>query len=160
MNRNRKIPKEVIALFDKYIENNVRSLHKEDAIKMLMTEFGLDHEQAQNMFETFDKDKNGIMSIWEFQQFYMCAGTCIPDIVAKFQEIDKDGSGRLDVEEAREGLKSLKTATGRTLTDREIEFFIQTTGSDDKSIDLGHFTNLMYRLKLYKADAPTTNIHA
>ena len=84
----------------------------------------------------------------------------IQDVVQKFREIDKDGSGRLDVEEAREGLKSLKTATGRTLNEREIEFFIQTTGSDDNSIDLGHFTNLMYRLKLYKADAPTTKIHA
>ena len=41
---------------------------------MLQTEFAMDEEQATTMFETFDKDKNGIMSIWEFQQFYVCMG--------------------------------------------------------------------------------------
>ena len=66
--------KEIVDVFEKYIENNVRHLERKDAIHMLENEFGLDEEQAQNMFETFDKDKNGIMSIWEFQQFYVCMG--------------------------------------------------------------------------------------
>ena len=66
---------EVLNVFEKYIENNVRHLEKREAIHMLESEFGLEPEQAVTMFDTFDKDKNGIMSIWEFQQFYVCMGT-------------------------------------------------------------------------------------
>ena len=76
------------------------------------------------------------------------------EIVNKFKELDKDGSGKLEMEEAREGLKAIKTATGRGLVDKEVEFFIKTTAGDDGVIDLGQFTNLLYRLKLYKAPAP------
>ena len=85
------------ALFDKYIQNNVRSLRREEAVKMLMTEFALDDEQAQNMFETFDKDKNGIMSIWEFQQFYMCAGTWLVGEGG----MEREGGGGREVERER-----------------------------------------------------------
>ncbi|KAL4228843.1 hypothetical protein ACF0H5_011884 [Mactra antiquata] len=162
---NRKIPKEIIDLFEKYIDNNVRHLEKKDAVHMLESEFGLDEEQASTMFDTFDKDKNGQMSIWEFQQFYVCMGTqqsnpvcSAKEVVEKFKEIDADGSGRIDKEEAREGLKSLKTATGRPLDPKEIEFFIETTSDDDGQIDLGSFTNLLYRLRLYKAPPPPQNM--
>ncbi|KAL8582499.1 hypothetical protein ACOMHN_065887 [Nucella lapillus] len=152
---NRKnIPKHVLELFDRYVENNVRNLDKNKAVKMLMAEFSLDENQASTMFETFDKDHNGIMSIWEFEQFFMCMGNHAQEIVAKFTELDVDGSGKLEKEEAREGLKTIKTATGRGLVDKEIDFFIQTTAGDDEVIDLGQFTNLLYRLKLYKAPAP------
>ena len=65
----------MLELFDTYVQNNVRNLKKSDAVKMLMKEFGLSDEQAETMFESFDKDHNGIMSIWEFEQFYMCMGT-------------------------------------------------------------------------------------
>lgn len=57
------------------MDNNVRHLEKKEAIHMLRSEFGLDEDQATTMFDTFDKDKNGQMSIWEFQQFYVCMGT-------------------------------------------------------------------------------------
>lgn len=67
--------KEIMDVFEKYIANNVRHLDKKDAVHMLESEFGLDEEQATTMFETFDKDQNGQMSIWEFQQFYVCMGT-------------------------------------------------------------------------------------
>ncbi|XP_076437304.1 uncharacterized protein LOC143276588 [Babylonia areolata] len=150
----KKINKEVLELFDRYVENKVRNLNKPDAIEMLKAEFGLDDDQAGVMFETFDKDHNGIMSIWEFEQFYMCMGNHAQEIVHKFKELDKDGSGKLEMSEAREGLKSIKTATGRGLVDKEIDFFIKTTADDDGVIDLGQFTNLLYRLKLYKAPAP------
>ena len=66
--------KDVLELFDRYVENNVRHLNKPEAVQMLMSEFGLEEGQAEVMFETFDKDHNGIMSIWEFEQFYMCMG--------------------------------------------------------------------------------------
>ena len=63
------------AIFDKYMHDGVaRRLKKPDALDMLQKEFGLTVEQAEKMFNTFDKDQNGIMSIWEFQQFYMCVG--------------------------------------------------------------------------------------
>ena len=75
-------------------------------------------------------------------------------IIEKFKELDADGSGKLDVAEAQEGLKSLQTATGRTLVEKEVEFFIKTTSGEDGLIDLGAFTNLLYRLKLYNAPAP------
>lgn len=150
----KKIPKNVLEMFDRYVENNVRHLERPDAVNMLMAEFGLDQGQAEVMFETFDKDKNGIMSIWEFEQFYVCMGTHAQEIVNKFKELDKDGSGKLEVEEAQAGLKAVKTASGRGLVDKEIEFFIKTTASDDGVIDLGQFTNLLYRLKLYNAPAP------
>lgn len=63
-----------MAVFEKYMKNNVRNLKKEQALELFEKEFGLDQEQGEAMFKTFDKDMNGIMSIWEFQQFYMCMG--------------------------------------------------------------------------------------
>ena len=42
---------------------------------MLENEFNLTEDQASQMFETFDKDMNGDMSLWEFQQFYETVGT-------------------------------------------------------------------------------------
>ncbi|KAK3609868.1 hypothetical protein CHS0354_015060 [Potamilus streckersoni] len=156
--RGRKIPKEISDIFDKYIHNNVRHLKQDDAINLLETEFGLDKEQAKTMFETFDRDKNGIMSIWEFQQFYICMGDNAQEVVNKFQELDQDGSGKLDVNEARAGLKTLKTATGRSLEDKEIDFFVQTTAGEDGTIDLGSFTSLLYRLKLYNSPAPPKDV--
>lgn len=65
---------EVIALFDKYVDNNVRHLTKEEAVAMLCKEFDLSPNEAENLFETFDKDHNGMMSVWEFQQFYTTVG--------------------------------------------------------------------------------------
>ena len=58
------------------------------------------------------------------------------------------------MDEARIGLQTIKTASGRGLIDKEVDFFIKTTASDDGVIDLGQFTNLLYRLKLYDAPAP------
>ncbi|XP_060561078.1 uncharacterized protein LOC132720861 isoform X2 [Ruditapes philippinarum] len=152
---NRRIPKEILDLFEKYIANNVRHLDRKDAIAMLQKEFGLDEEQAATMFDTFDKDQNGQMSIWEFQQFYVCMGTHAKEVVEKFKEIDSDGSGKIDRNEAVEGLKTLKTATGRPLDPKEIEFFIETTSDEDGQINLGSFTNLLYRLRLYNAPPPS-----
>ena len=66
--------KEVQQIFDRYTKNNVRRLKKDDAVSMLKTEFNFTDEQANCMFSMFDKDKNDVMSIWEFQQFYTCVG--------------------------------------------------------------------------------------
>ena len=80
------------------------------------------------------------------------------EVVKKFKEIDADGSGKIDVEEAKEGLKTLKTATGRDLDPKEIEFFITTTADDGGQIDLASFTNLLARLRLYNAPPPPSNM--
>lgn len=148
--RGRQVPKEVLQVFDKYIKNNVRNLKKDQALELFEKEFGLDVEHGEIMFNTFDKDKNGIMSIWEFQQFYMALGDSAQEVIAKFKELDMDGSGKLDSNEAKEGLKTLKTATGRSLEDKEIEFFLKSAVGEDGLIDLGAFSNLLYTLKLYK----------
>ncbi|XP_050405637.1 troponin C [Patella vulgata] len=150
----RKVPKKVTDIFDRYIHDQVRTLHRGEAVDMLMREFDLEKDKAEIMFDTFDKDKNGLMSIWEFHKFYECAGESAHDIVEKFKEMDKDGSGMLEYEEAVEALKSLKTATGRNLEELEIEFFMKTMGVENGIINLGDFTNLLHRLKLYKTPAP------
>ena len=48
---------------------------------MLQNEFCMTQQEAMVMFDTFDKDKNEIMSIWEFQQFYETVGAEWVDIV-------------------------------------------------------------------------------
>jgi len=50
-------------------------MERSEAIQMLRSEFGFDEDQAATMFDAFDKDKNGQMSVWEFQQFYVTLGT-------------------------------------------------------------------------------------
>ena len=62
-------------MFDQYVHNNVRRLKRDDALVMFEKEFEMTPEQAAQIFDSFDKDRNGIMSIWEFEQFYHCVGT-------------------------------------------------------------------------------------
>lgn len=64
-------------------------------------------------------------------------------MVDKFMQLDKDGSGKLDVSEATEGLK----ANG--MGEKEIEFFINTSTGDDGLIDIGQFAGLLFKLKVY-----------
>ncbi|KAK3105843.1 hypothetical protein FSP39_006990 [Pinctada imbricata] len=153
-----KETKEVEAIFAKYTKTqNQRSLKKPDAIHMFQNEFGLNEVEAESMFETFDKDKNSIMSIWEFQQFYSTAGESAHEILDKFHALDTDRSGKLDKEEARKGLEQMKTGTGRNLEEKEIEFFLKTTSDENGMIDLGMFVSLFTRLKLYTSAPPPKN---
>ena len=71
-------------------------------------------------------------------------------MVTKFEELDKDGSGKLDADEAKEGLKSMQTSTGRAFDDKEIAFFIKTNLGEDNLIDIGRFVQMLFRLKMYK----------
>jgi len=61
-------------VFDKYCVNFVRRLNKPTAIEMFAKEFGLSPERADHMFEMFDKDRNGVLSAWEFYLFYESFG--------------------------------------------------------------------------------------
>jgi len=66
------------------------------------------------------------------------------DIVEKFKALDKDGSGKLDVSEATEELKS------HGMGEKEIEFFINSSSGDDEQIDIGEFAGLLLKLKVYE----------
>ena len=61
-------------VFDKYTVNFVRKLKKEVALEMFQKEYELDAEWAEVMFQMFDKDGNGVLSIWEFNLFYQTFG--------------------------------------------------------------------------------------
>jgi len=147
---SRRVPKHVQDIFQRYQRGFARRLQKPEAMNMFMTEFGLDEAQADEMFHTFDQDKNGVLSLWEFQHFYSIVGGIATDIANKFKELDKDESGKLDPEEARAGLKSVVFDGGRHLTDDEIEFFLRTTVGEDNQLNLGRFAILLHRLKLHE----------
>lgn len=66
------------------------------------------------------------------------------DMVEKFKALDKDGSGKLDVAEATEELKT------HGMGEKEIEFFINSSSGDDGLIDIGEFAALLFKLKVYE----------
>ena len=66
------------------------------------------------------------------------------DMIKKFEELDADGSGKLDVDEAKAGLE----ASG--LGEKEVDFFLNSTKGEDGLIDLAQFANLLFRLKVYE----------
>jgi len=147
----RQQSKEAMAIFDKYTANKARQLNRPEAINMLSKEFGLEESQAGAMFDMFDKDLNGVMSIWEFEAFHKCVGENASSWVDKFLLLDKDGSGKLDMEEAKAGMLQMRTtSSGHSLSDKEIEFFLKTAAGDDNAIDLKEFVELLFRLKVYK----------
>lgn len=93
---------------------------------------------------------NGIFTGIMF--FYSAA-----EMLNKFHELDADRSGKLDQQEAKEGLELMTTATGRKLDPREIEFFLKTASDDEGFIDIGKFVSLFKRLKVYDSPAPPKN---
>ena len=75
--------------------------------------------------------------------------------MSKFEAMDLDHNGFIDGEEARKGLKQMKTADGQEFSDKEIDFFIKTASvkseeGDNTQIDLAEFADLLARLKMYK----------
>jgi Ca2+-binding EF-hand superfamily protein len=65
-------------------------------------------------------------------------------MIKKFEELDADGSGKLDVDEAKAGLQ----ASG--LGEKEVDFFINSTKGGDGQIERAQFANLLFRLKVYE----------
>ena len=150
---NRRVRPEVQQIFEKYMQNNnLRRLSREDAIHLFQCEFKLDLHRAEEIFDHFDTDQNGSMSLWEFQHFYTNVGPRALEMIKKFEELDKHGNGYLDVEELWDGFKAMKTSAGQPLQDREVEFFcksaLKVPGND--KCGLGDFIDTMTRIHLYK----------
>jgi len=153
---DRRVSKAAIEIFDKYVDvdQKARHLKRDDAVSMLQAEFQLETAQAGAIFDIFDKDRNGIMSVWEFEQFHKSVGENAQGWVEKFRLLDKDNSGMLDFNEASAGLKQMQSGSGHSLGDKEIAFFLKTAANEQNLIDLGSFVELLYRLKAYKKPEP------
>ena len=77
-----------------------------------------------------------------FYAWYV-ASVSAKELVEKFKALDKDGSGKLDVAEATEELKT------HGMGEKEIEFFVNSSSGDDAQIDIGEFAGLLLKLKVY-----------
>ncbi|XP_033732823.1 uncharacterized protein LOC117322162 isoform X2 [Pecten maximus] len=143
--------KEAQAAFDKYTHNFVRRLKRPEALKMFVNEYKLSDEQASEMFDIFDIDKNGELSIWEYQQFYTTFGDSVHEVFELFNKAQKaDGSGFVDMERTWEALKEIKTKSDRVLTEVELEQFLQKGTDENKEIDIKRFINIMVRIKTFR----------
>lgn len=153
---NRRVRPEVQQIFEKYMQNNnLRRLSRQDAIHLFQCEFKLDLHRAEEIFDHFDADQNGSMSLWEFQHFYTNVGPRAIEMVKRFEELDKQGNNYLDVEELWDGVKAMQTSDGQDIDDREAEFFVKTalkTPGNNKAT-LGDFIDMMARVHLYKRPA-------
>ncbi|KAK3769842.1 hypothetical protein RRG08_028509 [Elysia crispata] len=140
---------EALAIFSKYQSSFARRLKKPEALTLLKTEFGLSEDEAEIMFQAFDKDHNEVLSLWEFRQFYQTIGANAHDMIELFRSIEDGDTGNVDMEKTFDALKTVESAKG-PLTEEEIEMFLKTTAGESKTIDLHKFLNLMCRLKVYK----------
>ncbi|GFO20319.1 calmodulin-beta-like [Plakobranchus ocellatus] len=140
---------EALTIFSKYQSSFARRLKKPEAMNLLMTEFGLNENEAEIMFQAFDKDHNEVLSLWEFRQFYQTIGSNGHEMIQLFKKLEEGDSGNIDMEKAFDALKTVETAKGQ-LSEEEIEMFLKTTAGESKTIDLHKFLNLMCRLKVYK----------
>ncbi|KAL3836347.1 hypothetical protein ACJMK2_021780 [Sinanodonta woodiana] len=141
---------EAQSLFDKHIQNFVRRLKKDKAIQMMQSEFNLSEERAELIFDIFNKDENNEMSIWEFQQFYVCLGYSTNEYLDMFKELEVDGTGCVDIDKLWDHMKNIKTISGRNPTDLELEKYIKGTAGSEKTIDFTKFINLICSLKMLK----------
>lgn len=142
---------EAQTIFSKYQPQNsfARRLKKPQALELFKTEFGLTDEEAEIMFQAYDKDHNEVLSLWEFRQFYQTIGSNGHYMIELFRSIEDGNSGKVDMDKAFEALRTVETGKG-PLTEEEISNFLKTTAGEAKSIDLHQFLNLLCRLKVYK----------
>ena len=67
-----------------------------------------------------------------------------------FHKLEKDHSGTIDISQAYDKLRDMKTDEGKPLSEEDIEMLLKTTAGEEKTITLPKFINLMCRLKVYK----------
>ncbi|XP_062617354.1 uncharacterized protein LOC134279033 [Saccostrea cucullata] len=143
----RKLPPEAQKIFDKYCQNFVMKLKREDAIRMFTSDFHLNEKQAETMFELYDIDKNGQLSQWEFRQFYTNLGEHAAELFETFEKLNSEGAGSLDFEKTWDLLKTVKNANGKLADDSELEVFIKAAAGQEKKMDFGKFMNVFCRIK-------------
>ena len=73
------------------------------------------------------------------------------EMIESFHRLEKDHSGTIDIEQAWDTLRDMKTADGKPLTEKDIEMLLKTTAGEDKVITLPKFINLMCRLRVYRS---------
>ncbi|KAL4228497.1 hypothetical protein ACF0H5_011545 [Mactra antiquata] len=144
----RKVPDEVQKVFDKYTVNFVRRLNKDTAIDMFKKEFQLDEERSELMFEMFDKDRNNILSAWEFYLFYVTFGYNANAYLDAYGKLLMDGTDCVDIGGTWDFLKELKTLAGRVFCDDEMETMIKGIAGEERAIDRKKFIELICRIKL------------
>lgn len=71
-------------------------------------------------------------------------------MIETFHKLEKDHSGTIDIEQAWDTLRSMKTDEGKPLREEDIEMLLKTTAGQDKAITLPKFINLMCRLRVYR----------
>ncbi|BFZ06277.1 hypothetical protein BsWGS_09317 [Bradybaena similaris] len=140
---------EALGIFSKYQSSFARRLKKTEAIKMLTTEFSLNEVDALFIFQSFDKDDNGVFSWWEFRQFYQTIGSNALEMMELFRKLEDGCTGTVNIEKTFDALRNIDTPKGK-LTDDEIEMLLKVTAGESKTIDLQKFLNLMSRLRVYK----------
>ncbi|XP_060075971.1 uncharacterized protein LOC132555638 isoform X1 [Ylistrum balloti] len=145
------LTKEAQAVFDKYTHNFVRRLKKPEAVKMFVNDYKLSDEHAGVMFDIFDIDKNGELSIWEYQQFYSSLGNSLNDVIELFYKVQKDdSSGTVDMERTFDEMKQVKTMSGRILNDTELEQFLKKGTNENRELDFKRFINVIVRIKTFR----------
>lgn len=73
------------------------------------------------------------------------------EMIDSFHKLEKDHSGTIDIEQAWDTLRKMKTEEGNQLRDEDIEMLLKTTAGEEKVITLPKFINLMCRLKVYRS---------
>ncbi|CAG5125596.1 unnamed protein product [Candidula unifasciata] len=140
---------EAVAIFSKYQSGFARRIKKAEAINMLVAEFNLNEIDALFIFQSFDKDDNGVFSLWEFRQFYQTIGSNARDMIDLFRRLEEGSTGTVNIEKTFDALRNIDTPKGK-LNDEEIEMLLKVTAGESKTIDLQKFLNLMSRLRVYK----------
>ncbi|CAL1528589.1 unnamed protein product [Lymnaea stagnalis] len=135
-------------MFSKYQTSVARRLKKQEALVMLMNEFALNEIEAQIFFQIFDKDRNEVLSLWEFRQLYQKVGAKAHEMIQLFHKLEEPATGYVDIWRTFDALTHVDSGKGK-LTEDEIVTFLQTTARNSKTIDLHTFLNMMSRIKVY-----------
>lgn len=70
-------------------------------------------------------------------------------MVTLFEKLDSNADGKLSLDEAREGMDTLKTVDGAQIDAREVEAAFKVICGEAGEMDLGEFIDLLVRLRFY-----------
>ena len=81
-----------------------------------------------------------------------------PEIAALFERLDRDGNGRLDIQEVREGMARMKTADGAILEPQELDTTFKNMCGEKGDLDLSEFIDLLGRLRYFGRPKPAHSV--